>query len=390
MNIAFISSSISRSGGGVSEVKRRLAQNLITIPGVQVEVFGLDDAHASSDLQLWQPFQPNLHKVVGPGAIGFSSSLLSSIKNSDADLVHLHGLWQYPSFAAYKSGKPYLTTVHGMLDQWAVNNSKFKKQIAGFLYEKAALNGAACIQAFTEQEVKDIRNFGLKNPICVIPNGVDVPENVAELKQMDPVWKGQIEKGKKILLYLGRIHPKKGLTNLIKSWKLLQAGDSPQAKDWHLVIAGWDQGNYEKELRLLSEELGLSASISFIGAQFNVAKQLVFAHADAFILPSFSEGLPMAILEAWSYELPVLMTTYCNLPEGFEQDAAIEITATEEGVFEGLKQLVSLDELKLRSMGAAGLQLVRNRFTWDRVAAQIYEVYQWILKRGAHPEQVIL
>lgn len=389
MNIAFVSSSISRSGGGVSEVKRRLAQNLAALPDVQIEVVGLEDEYATTDFQLWQPFKPQLHKVTGPGAIGFSTGLLSALKKSDADLIHLHGLWQYPSFAAARSGKPYLTTIHGMLDRWAVNNSKIKKQIASFLYERAALQKANCLQAFTRQELQDIRNFGLKNPVCIIPNGVDLPGSLSQLKAQDPVWKGVVEPGKKVMLYLGRIHPKKGLVNLIHAWKKLQEQGKNNARDWALVIAGWNQGNFEQELKDLTETSGLTGSIHFLGPQFGVQKELVFAHAHGFILPSFSEGLPMAVLEAWSYSLPVIMTPQCNLPEGFDKGAAICIQPAVDSIFEALYLFTSEQPIYQEKMGAAGFQLVAERFSWQSIAAQIHQVYGWLLGQQEQPKELI-
>ena len=262
MHIAFLNSLISRSAGGVFEVQRRLAQNLIQIPDVTVTVFGSEDEHTRTDIDLWKPLKPIVHKTIGPLSFCYSPGLINSLKNSNSELIHLHVLWLYPSIASLRSHLPYITTVHGMLDSWALRNSALKKKLVGFLYERAALNKASCLHAFTWQEYNDIRNFGLKNPVCVLPNGVDLPSDVNELKATKPVWSGKIEDGKKVLLYLGRIHPKKGLSNLIKAWKTVQKIDS--SSDWVLAIVGWDQGGHEGELKLLSRDLELNKSIFFL------------------------------------------------------------------------------------------------------------------------------
>lgn len=390
MNVLLLSSSISNLGGGVTEVKRRLAQSLAANNGVQVQVMALEDAQTNRDLKLWQPLQPQAFKTVGPKAIGYSPKLLNAVKKSSADVIHLHGIWQYPSYAALKGGKPVITTVHGMLDKWAINNSKYKKQVARWLYEQAALNKAACLQAFNAQEYEDIRGLGLKNPVCMVPNGVDLPQNVAEIKAQSPVWKALIPEGKKVMLYLGRIHPKKGLTNLVKAWKVAVEAAPAAMKDWALAIAGWDQGGYETELKQLASTLQLQNEVFFLGPQFGVDKQKAFAHAHAFILPSFSEGLPMVVLEAWSYNLPVLITKHCNLPEGVAHGAAIEIKPEEKSVAEGVIQAATMQPYALTAMGTAGFSLVQTRFVWSNVAQSLLDVYRWIDHKGPMPGNVIL
>jgi glycosyltransferase involved in cell wall biosynthesis len=387
MEIAFLNSLISRSAGGVFEVQRRLAQNLIQIPNVKVKIFGSEDEHTEEDLDLWQPLRPIVHKTKGPLSFCYAPGLIKSLKNSGSELIHLHVLWLYPSIASLRSNLPYITTTHGMLDTWALRNSTLKKKLVAFFYERAALNKASCLHAFTKQEYFDIRNFGLKNPVCILPNGVDIPSDILGLKANKAVWNGTIEDGKKVLLYLGRIHPKKGLTNLIKAWKTVQENNKGL---WVLAIIGWNQGGYEAELKELSRNLGLEKTVFFLGPQFNKNKDLSFAHADAFILPSFSEGLPMAVLEAWAYTLPVVMTKQCNLPEGFQQNAAIEIDTSIESIANGLSQLFSSSKNDLQQMGNAGNKLVIEKFNWKTIAREMHKTYKWILEKGQSPDNVIL
>ncbi|MCB1809832.1 MAG: glycosyltransferase, partial [Candidatus Competibacteraceae bacterium] len=122
---------------------------------------------------------------------------------------------------------------------------------------------------------------------------------------------------------------------------------------------------------------------------FNENKAASFTRADAFVLPSFSEGLPMAVLEAWSYSLPVLMTPQCNLPEGFEAEAAIAVMPEVSGIAAGLSTLFNLPESERLAIGQRGYKLVTERFTWTTVAAQMYAVYAWVLGQGAQPSCVI-
>jgi len=239
------------------------------------------------------------------------------------------------------------------------------------------------------QEYDDIRQYGLKNPVCIIPNGVDLPEDIDTLKKTDPPWKGKSLSQQKILLYLGRIHPKKGLTNLIQAWKQSRSDRLGKYGDWNLVIAGWDQGGYENELKTLVNTLHLTSSVHFIGPQFKHYKKLTFAHADGFVLPSFSEGLPMAVLEAWAHELPVLMTRQCNLSEGYKSGSAIEIAATPDDIAEGLIKFFSLSNEERKVIGVRGRELVANKFNWNQIAMQMHCVYKWVIDEGPIPENII-
>lgn len=390
MNIAFLNHSISRNSGGVFEVEQKLANCLSQIKDVHLKIVGMQDDKIKADLPSWYPFEPKIHKIVGPHSFGFAPNLVSELRKG-IDLIHLHVLWLYPSIACMRSGVPYITTIHGMLDDWALKNSSLKKRIVSFLYERAALDKASCLQATTAKEYEDIRKFGLKNPVCLIPNGVDLPKDISALKNQVPVWKDKVQNGKKLLLYLGRIHPKKGLNNLIKGWHSLKKEHfKGKSMDWELVIAGWDQGGFEDQLKKMVEDLDLKNDIHFVGPQFGKNKELAFAHADAFILPSFSEGLPIAVLEAWAFNLPVVMTQECNLPEGFETKSAFQIETSAESIAKGLLNLFLVSDKERQEAGANGKSLVAKKFNWQNIANELHDVYNWILTKDRLPESLIL
>jgi poly(glycerol-phosphate) alpha-glucosyltransferase len=223
-----------------------------------------------------------------------------------------------------------------------------------------------------------MRAYGLKNPICVIPNGVELP--------VEPKVKPLRERDRN-LLYLGRLHAKKGLPLLVEAWCRVQR--MAEESGWRLIIAGWDQLGHKSELQALAAKLHSGSSIEFAGPQFGEAKSALFRKAAAFILPSLSEGLPMSILEAWSWRLPVLMTTNCNLPEGSRVGAAIMMEADVEGICGALSKLFSMDSVEREAMGARGRRLVEEQFRWPRIADQITQVYDWILGCGPQPICVV-
>jgi poly(glycerol-phosphate) alpha-glucosyltransferase len=222
----------------------------------------------------------------------------------------------------------------------------------------------------------------LCNPICVIPNGVDLPdlwESNAKPQPANP----------RTLLYLGRLHPKKNISNLIRAWNETFNSQPGSGDRWVLAIAGWDQGGYEAQLRQLTTDFGLLTSVIFLGPRFGADKNECYRACDAFILPSLSEGLPMAVLEAWAHAKPVLMTPECNLPEGFQANAALRIGKASEEIAAGLKVLREMSDDDRSQMGNRGRALVATRFSWQRIGEQMRGVYEWMLG-GEMPDTVRL
>ena len=390
MKVVFVTASASRQAGGLLGSIQPLAKNIALLEGVTSSVFALDDKFATSDLPGWRPLVPSIFPVRGPRAFGYGVGMASALAAQNADIVHSHGLWMFPSIAVNRYGqhtnKPYVITPHGMLDPWALANSVWKKRLAGILYETRNMRAAACIHALCDAETDAIRSYGLTNPVCRIPNGIDIPSQGEEYAQ--PPWTGKIPQGKKVLLYLGRIHPKKGLKHLLTAWTKVRATTAKSTCDWVLVIAGWDQGSHEAELKEQANEAGIKNDVLFIGPQFNEAKAACYKHADAFVLPSLSEGFPMVILEAWAYGLPVIMTSQCNIPEGFAAGAAIQIKPNPEEIARGLGYFWEMSESERLEMGNNGFALVNSRFTWDKVAVEMKSVYEWVLGGGKPPSCV--
>jgi glycosyltransferase involved in cell wall biosynthesis len=321
--------------------------------------------------------------VAGPAAFGFAPGLERAVEASQAEMIHANGLWMYPSVASLrwaKCTKPYMISPHGMLDPWAVSNSRWKKRLAGALYEHRHLRGAACLHALTQSEAEAFRTYGLRNPVCVIPYGVEIPAGPAALSASS---RDKVPKDGRVLFYVGRLHPKKGLEPLLRGWSRVKSDASRTG--WHLVIAGWSQCGHEQELRALARAHGLDESVHFIGQQFGEMKTACFQAADAFILPSFSEGLPMTVLEAWANGLPVLKTRYCNIPYGFEAGAALQIEPDPESIAEQLRILFDMGDAERRAIGERGLALVKERHQWPIMAAQMIAVYEWALGAGPTP-----
>ena len=383
MKTVCVLDSISRANGGIFVAESRLQQELAH-SGVDVRVVGLTDAHTAADSVAWSPLVPVTVPITGPRGFGYAPGMTEAIAQADADLGYLAGLWKYPSVAARRwtrqMDRPLVVAPHGMLDPWALRNSAWKKKLAGWFFQNDQLRRAACLRALCRSEMESMRAYGLRGPVCIIPNGIDIPQ-AASARPRPPSFPGD----RKVLFYLGRLHPKKGLANLITAWSEARS----LAKDWILVIAGWDQGGHEADLNRLANDLGVpDASLHFAGPQFGADKEACYRSCDAFILPSFSEGLPMVVLEAWAHGKPVLITDACNLPEGFAAQAALRLQPTEGSIRDGLATLFSMSEADRNKMGARGLHLVEERFAWPRLARDMKATYEWILGGGPKPDVV--
>ena len=270
-------------------------------------------------------------------------------------------------------------TPRGTLDSWALGNSHLKKKVARLLFENKNLELADCIHALNYSEYESIRNLGLTNPVAIIPNGINLPSNNVKRKGY-----------KKTLLFMGRIHPKKGLSELIDALKIMKQSYPLLLESWELKIAGWDEIGHEKYLQQKVLQYELDDYVEFIGPILGQKKEQVLENSDAFVLTSFSEGLPMSILEAWAYKLPVLMTDQCNLPDGFTNKAAIRVKTIPDNIANGLYKLFSMDDSQRNTMGQNGYNLVCKDYTWSKVADKTILLYRWLLEGGDTPEFVKL
>jgi poly(glycerol-phosphate) alpha-glucosyltransferase len=376
MKIHIINLSLSRKGGGIFTVINELYNSKTfkkTVFKNNLIFWGYKDEYSEIDTKTLNGISRTFKKT---NKFLFSLKFKRELKaNISANsIVHLHSLWMYPSvlFLNLSKAKKVIST-HGMLDSWALNNSKTKKKIALLLFERKNLNSADCIHALCEQEYHDIRKIAPKVPIAIIPNGINLPTEFA----INP-------KRIKTLLFLGRVHPKKGLENLIDAW--LQLNNS----EWKLLIVGPDENDYKEKIKQKIKLLNLEGSISLLDSKYGIEKEELFRTVSAFILPSFSEGLPMVILEAWSYKVPVIMTKECNLEIGFEKNAAIEINTSIESIKLGIEKVINFSEDQLVAIGQAGYDLVKKDYTWDEVGIKMNLVYKWVSKEIETPSFINL
>lgn len=383
LDLGVLTGSLSQAAGGLFE-SVRLPANRLAQEGANVSVYGLYDDLLESSRSAWQGPRLEAFEIAGPQRLGFSPGMLKRVQTANHQILHLHGIWFFPSFVLEswrrRTRKPTVISPRGMLDPWALRNSRLKKLALEILYEGRNLKGATALHALNEDEANSIRRFGLSAPVAVIPNGINLPDLAGVIPKPD--W--LVADERKALLFLGRLHPKKGLIELLAAWKKLEHKAPAIWDSWRLIIAGWDDGGHRSELEERVVEHGLGSHVAFIGPLHGAHKHAALRHVSAFVLPSHSEGMPMAVLEAWSYRLPVFMTKACNLSHSFAAGAAIAIESDPDSMCDTLAVYLD-DETKLNSIADAGEVLVTQSYTWDRVVGDMRVLYQWMIGGGSQP-----
>jgi glycosyltransferase involved in cell wall biosynthesis len=313
----------------------------------------------------------------------YSSGLARALRDiaPKADVIHDHGLWLMPNVvsgrAALRAGKPFIVAPRGMLGPAALAFSRNKKRIVWALLQGDVVRRASCIHATSEQEYDEIRNFGLKNPIAIIPNGIDVPEQDSDsraAKDFD-----------RIVLSLGRIHPKKGLDRLVRAWAKVESAHP----EWRLRIVGPDELGHADELAGLAAELK-AQRVSIEGSVPGDAKTAVYREADLFVLPSLNENFAITVAEALAAGTPVIVTKGAPWHGLAREGCGWWIDHGVEPLVAALAKAMTMQREALQAMGAKGRAWMARDFSWDHVARDMIDVYRWLALRGELPGTVRL
>ena len=280
-------------------------------------------------------------------------------------ILHLHGMWGVHSLAvfllSYLPNVKVVISPHGMLDSWAVKQSSFKKKIARILYEDRLWKRANCFHALNENESLEIKSLVPNAKIVIIPNGVNLPSYTRSC----------INETKK-LLFLGRIDNKKGINELLAAWELKHN----YYKNIELHIAGSGNEEIEKKIRFLHDKRVLT----YHGAVYGDEKSALYKSCDAFILPSFSEGLPMTVLEAMSFGMIPFISQQCNMPEVLEKELGIDVSPCESSIITAFEKLTSFTDSYMLSLSPEIKSYVGVNYSWDAIAYQHLDNYKKIAK----------
>ena len=312
------------------------------------------------------------YSIVGPGALGFSPQLVKSVVSSDSEIVHTHGMWMAtsvaPLLASVLKGKKTILSPHGMLDPWILSQSRMKKLIAGCLYEYLNVARTSVFHALNEEEYRAIKAFSPKANVEICPNGVHVPTQL--------LWDEKLQGEVVNMLYLGRYHEKKNLKALVQAVGSLSDSMFRQSP-FHLTLVGWGDDDYTAHLEELVQRVG-KGRVTVHGPAFGEEKERFLRDADVFILPSHSEGLPVAVLEAWANGAAVLMSDKCNLSHAFGVGAALNCGQTVDSIATTIIDLLSRPRADIIALAEAGRMLVEERYSWEAVSEIMANLYKGV------------
>ncbi|MEO0016791.1 MAG: hypothetical protein RLZZ522_74 [Verrucomicrobiota bacterium] len=359
MKIFLSVTSLKSSYGGPARSVSRLAEALVA-SGVEVGLWAPDGSAVDTPFVRKDSGVQCLH-----GSLEAAMAELGRV-----DVIHDNGIWllHHHRLATWagKCGVPRVVSPRGMLEPWALNYKRLKKRVAWFAYQKMDLQSAVALHATAAHELEQIKKLGLRAPLHMVPNGVDLP-----LYDGDGVKRyGAV----KTALFIGRMHPVKGLPMWVEAWsKVRPAG-------WRMRVVGPDEGGHRAEVEALVARAGLAAEWSFEGELEGRAKREAFEAASLLVLPTHTENFGMVVAEALAHGLPVITThgaPWERLPlEGCGWWAAISA----EGLAAALSDATRLRPEVLQDMGRCGRRWMRRDFTWSGVAAWTRLMYDSVVK----------
>lgn len=383
---------VGKQGFGVGTAVLGLASGQHEV-GMDLAVWSYDSIQEGRELELQYALPPGSIKVfptVGPDWLGYSPAMEDAVRKAAGsfDVLHQHAIWTGTSLVSNvwrkSSAKPVIVDVQGSLDSWALKRSTWKKKLALATYEGANLFHASCFHALSLMEADSIRRIGVRSPIAIIPNGVspqylDSKRNPCEFRS-----KHELPPDSRLLLYLGRITPKKGLVMLLNAMASIKS----QLGNWMLIIAGVDEFGYLAKVEREIACLGLEPWVRCVGPVYGQEKYDAFASAELFVLPSYSEGSPISILEAMGSGLPIITTQASPWEELNVRKCGWCTSISQDAITQALREALSQTQDYLAEKGRICKSLVLEKYTWEHIAELTAELYQWLIFGGVTPSFV--
>ncbi|PAX53166.1 glycosyltransferase [Brunnivagina elsteri] len=307
----------------------------------------------------------------------------------DYDLVHTNAIFSYPilpaAWACQFHQVPYIMTPHGMLEPWALAYKAWKKNFYFSLIEKPALQNASGVQMLASTEFQRVQELGINAPLLLIPNGIHT-HDFEKLPSAEIFYSQFPEtRNKTLILFLGRIDPKKGLDLLAPAFA--------QARNLfpnsHLIVAGQDNIGYLPQVKEYFSNTSCLEAVTFTGMLTGETKYSALAAANIFVVPSYSEGFSMSVLEGMASALPCVITTGCNFPEAEAAGAASIVDINASKIADAL--IAYLQNLKqAQETGIRARQLVFQNYTWEKIADKTIINYQRIVRKKSQKAYSLL
>lgn len=316
----------------------------------------------------------------------FHIALKNLLKHvDDADIYHYHGVWlpsnHWVASAARRKGKKYVFNPRGDLETYRISYNKWKKlkkMLIWHIYGKKDVQNASCIIATSRQELEAIRLLGITAPIAVIPNGIEITNFPKQVEHNHRV--------KKVVLFLSRVNPIKGLELLIEAWSKLPDN---LGMNWELHIAGnSDPKEYVHKLEEQITQLGLEDKVKLLGPIVGEAKMQKYMNSDLFILPTFNENFGNVVAEAMMCECPAITTKNAPWEVLNEDKCGWWIDLSVDNLVTTMSEAMSLTDEQRIELGMKSRQCIINHFSSESVSKKTKAVYEWILGIGDKPDFV--
>jgi glycosyltransferase involved in cell wall biosynthesis len=309
-----------------------------------------------------------------PRIFSYAPGLQRLMDDLRPDIVHQHGIWQYSGIISARlreaRGVPLIVSPHGMLAPRAMAHRASRKRLAWWLYQRRVLEAADMFHVTSDRERDDVRALGLRQPVAVVPFGIDVPEACPVRTNSGPLT----------ALFLSRIHPIKGILDLVHAWGQVRPAG------WRLVIAGPDECGHTAEVAAAVKQLGLAESVSLRGACWGADRDSLMDASDLFVLPSHSENFGLIVAEACARGLPVITTQGTPWRSIQDNGCGWWVPVGVEGLSEGLQEACRLERSELEAVGRRGWQMVASSYSWQTATDRLLSVYDWLLGRGPRPD----
>lgn len=373
MKILSFVSSIDLSSGGPSRSVPMLAKGLAEL-GVDVTLMTIRSKNM------------NVHALEGTTAKlkvlepSFSRKEIAQyLKDEKFHLIQIQSMWDLPyhkvMVEARRLGIPYIVTPRGMLEPWSLSQKKWKKKLAWWLYQRNDVQKSVCVFTTAKMEADHVTNLGITTCKAVIPNGIEADSYPC---------KTSVDVVKKQVLFLSRVHVKKGIEILFEAWKRIH----PYYEEWQLLVIGNGEAEYIHRLENWAKSLGVEDSIKILPPVFGDAKINVYQESALFCLPSFSENFGMVIAEAMSCGTPVITTTNCPWEILKETNTGWCVNLSLDNLERALREALTMSPTELYDMGQKASKLIYENFDYRNVTRKTLKLYEWLLNGGEKPEFV--
>jgi len=286
------------------------------------------------------------------------------LKKEKPALVHINGIWTPQNWGfqkvAQELGIKVVLSPHGMLEPWILAHNPWKKKIGLFLYQNKAIRNAEHLHATAPMEKESIRNLGYTNDITIIPNGIDL----SEIRKKKKCY------GSKKIVFLSRIHPKKGIELLLEAWRIADT------KGWSLEIAGNGDESY---IQFLTQSASNISNVHFVGAKYNEEKWDFLRSADVMILPTYSENFGIVVAEALAVGLPVITTKGTPWEDLNKYNCGWWIDLSVNNLHSTLTTIFLKDSFELKELGENGMKLIEDKYNIEQIGIDIIKLYKKIL-----------